>query len=256
MRTLASAVLLAAAVVLARSAAAQQPAPARDTVALAASCPARNPGTESVFQEVLATSPPDSAIVRVGAGVSGILSVCHDLRALGWLHEQIRREAPVNRPIAGRLLGLLQPFEEAGSVPQVHQDFLVELVRDGYTSGRDDSEPRPQRDLQSYILEAVKRSLPDEAVTKLYFELVGTDKLDPIFGEGRLIGHLTARRGDAFLGEFADLLAGRPDLVRDPDRWFYANQIVFGRPAPPGSGAERLAKTLRDLEPVARQVVR
>ena len=68
-----------------------------------------------------------------------------------------------------------------------------------------------------------------------------------MFGEGRLLGHLVARRGDAFLGEYAAVIKERPQILRDMDTAFYVNQILYGRELTPGSGAEKLARTLREL---------
>lgn len=220
---------------------------AEQIASLADPCPAVSAAHDRDLERALAVQYPDSALGAVGRGFAKVLATCGDARALRWFQDQIRIEAGARRPLASAFFALLEPVPLGDSLEVEHVAFLAELVRAGHARGRDETEPAMGRDLQSFILERLKRMGDDADVSRLYFELVGTGQLDPVFGEGRLLGHLVARRGDAFLGEYADVIKARPQILRDTDIWFYANQILYQRPLAPGSGAEKLAQTLKEL---------
>ena len=238
---------LAAALALALSFVSAAAQTAEQIASLADPCPIVDARHDQELARALAVEYPDTALGLAARGFAQVLSTCGDARTLRWFQDQIRVEAGVRRRVAGALLGLLEPIQLSDSLEARHAAFLTELVRSGYARGRDETEPPPGRDLQSYLLEGLKRLSADEELSRLYFELVGTGQLDPVFGEGRLLGHLVARRGDAFLGEYAAVIKERPQILRDMDTAFYVNQILYGRELTPGSGAEKLARTLREL---------
>lgn len=240
-----------------RPAAAQSPAAgppsAEQIAAWAEPCPAADARHRESVDRLIGAEVPDSLLGQTARGLAAVLRACGDPRVLAWFQDEVRAEAGMRRAIAGALLGTIESVELPAPLRFEQAAFLTELVRQGYAKGRDETEPSPGRDLQSYVLEGLKRTAEDAELSKLYFEWVGTGTLDPVFGEGRLLGHLVARRDDAFLGEYADVFVERPQLVRDGDVLFYANQVLYGRELTPGSGAEKLASALRKLgAPLAR----
>jgi hypothetical protein len=233
-------------------AAAQIPSEARID-SIAEPCPAVDAAHDRELTRYLALEYPDSAVGGVARGFAWVLKNCNDRRVLRWFQDHVRAEVGQRRRVASAYLALLEPIPMADSIAALQAVFLSELVREGYARGRDETEPLPGRDLQSYLLEGLKRTGADEELTRLYFELVGTGQLDPVFGEGRLLGHLAARRGDAFLGEYADVIREKPYILNNVDTLFYVNQILYGRPVTPGSGAEKLTRTLSDLGRAVRR---
>jgi hypothetical protein len=210
-------------------------------------CPAVDAYHAEVLDVFLAHDFPDSMKVGVGQEMSLIARMCGEPRALRWVHDLIRARAPIDPELAtGFLIGLseVRSPEQSG--------FLEDLVRSGVVPRAALAAPVPEHsagfDFESMLMQLLKRNLPPDRLSHLYFDALAGDLLTER-GRTSLLSYLSAQRGDRLHADMADLLERRPDLIGRSDLLYHYFDALDrsdgdwrGRP-----GAERLTRALLAL---------